>query len=858
MNRLMAGGGAERPPTLLNLLFAVNKPRFISMNAGHMSETKATTRVLWAGGIIALAVVIAYANSFSGAFVFDDEQSIQENPTIRHLSAISQVLNTVSINSTANGRPMLNLSLAINYAISGSSHWSYHAVNLLIHLAAALTLFGIARRTLLLKSGKAKSESAADSTWVAFIIALLWGLHPLQTESVTYMIQRAESLMGLCYLFTLYAFIRGAETKAGQIGNRKSEIGNPASESSVGTLPPSAFRFPLCFPWFALSFLACLMGMATKEDMVSAPVIIFLYDRTFVSGSFKAAWQKHRRVLLSLAGTWVLLAYLVASVGGNRGGSKGFGVGSPWLAYALTQFRAIRTYLYLTFWPHPLIFDYDSYWVRRLPEILPDAVLLAALVVLTFRGLSRRTAVGFLGAWFFSILAPTSLMPATSQMIVEHRMYLPLAAVLTVFVLAVERAIRLLPSSFQFPLSAFRFPTSVSRFPLSAVPLLLLAAVWFALTVHRNHDYRTNVALWTDELEKCPDSALAHCDLGNALLIDGRPAEALVRLEEALRLNPGYAEAYDNVGTALYRLHRPAEAIPAYEQALALQPTFYRAHTNLGIVLAEQGRVPEAIAHYEIVLKADPRNAPALFNLGNALAQAGRQQEAVASFEAALRIRGDYPEAACNLGKTFAELGRIDEAVACYREGLRLKPDYPECYYNLGNIEMQRGRLADAIGDYEKALRLRPAYAEADSNLGIALLGNGDPTGAAAHFEAALRADPHYAVAEYNLGNVYARTGRIPEAVAHYEAALRLDPGSEGAHANIGNALYQLGQISAAIAHYEAALKLSPGNVRVRYNLANAYLRTGRTAEAAEQYAEALRLKPDFAEARAMLARLRP
>src|SRR5580692_7194183 len=170
-----------------------------------MSDTKATARILGAAGIIVLAGLVAYHNSFGGAFVLDDQQAIVENASLRHLWPIWSPLHATTLNATVNGRPLLNLSLALNYAVSGLQPWSYHAANLLIHLLAGLALFGVARRTLE-RGGAGRAALPA-----AGAIALLWTVHPLQTEAVTYVVQRAESLMGLCYLLTLYCFIRYAE-----------------------------------------------------------------------------------------------------------------------------------------------------------------------------------------------------------------------------------------------------------------------------------------------------------------------------------------------------------------------------------------------------------------------------------------------------------------------------------------------------------------------------------------------------------------------------------------------------------------------------------------------------------------------
>ncbi|HXA14671.1 MAG TPA: hypothetical protein VNW23_06045, partial [Opitutaceae bacterium] len=164
-------------------------------------------RVLLAGGCIVLAAFAAYHNSFSGPFVFDDLGSIPDNPTIRHFRPVWPVLSPSTPGVGVSGRPLLNLSFALNYAISGLNVWSYHALNLAVHILGGLVLFGVVRRTLLRLGGKFE----AGALPLALLAALIWTVHPVQTASVTYISQRAESLMGLCYLLTLYCFIRGVD-----------------------------------------------------------------------------------------------------------------------------------------------------------------------------------------------------------------------------------------------------------------------------------------------------------------------------------------------------------------------------------------------------------------------------------------------------------------------------------------------------------------------------------------------------------------------------------------------------------------------------------------------------------------------
>lgn len=649
-----------------------------------MSETKATGRILGAAGTIALAAVAAYANSFATPFVFDDGLSIASNPTIRHLGRIREVLSPPIVGAIC-ARPLVNLSLAVNYAISGMNPWSYHGLNLLIHVLAALALFGIVRRTL----------PGPGATGAAWVVALLWALHPLLTESVTFVIQRTESLMGLCYLATLYCFIRSATAAAG---------------------PGGAGR-----RWAVLCVACCLLGMASKEVMVSAPLLALLYDRTFLAGSFREAWRRRRPLYLALAATWIPLAYWVLASGANRDGAAGFGTGIPWWIYALTQGEAIVHYLRLALWPAPLVVDYGERVVGGFREAAPQVIAVLLLFLGTLVALRRRPWLGFLGAWFFAILAPSSsILPLATQTMAEHRMYLPLAAVVVLFVLGLR---------------------AVAGGRGLAAGAVLAAVLGFA-TAERNRDYRSEVALWTDTARKLPTNPRAHYNLGVALDQAQEVPEAMLHYREAIRLKPDYVEA----------------------------------HNNLADDLQRAGRLPEALAEIGEAVRLKPGNAEARYNQGNALYALGRVPEAIASFQEALRLRPAYAEARTNLGVAYFAQGRTGEAVACYEEAVRIDPAYAVAQYDWGNALAETGRPAEAIAHYETAVRLDPRNAAAESNLGGALFASGRLPEAIAHYRASLALQPGNPRAWYNLGNVLVQAGRAAEAADAYRAALRLRP----------------------------------------------------------------------------------
>ena len=700
-----------------------------------------------AGAIIAAAAVAAYRNSFSAQFNFDDGPAIVDNPTIRHLRNLGSVLSPPPGGATVSGRPILNLSLAINYAISGTSVWSYHAVNLLIHILAGLTLFGIMRRTFDRWSELPSTRSSAPSNQrvggnplhlaLAFAIALIWTLHPLQTESVTYIIQRAESLMGLFYLLTLYCFIRSV----GAAPPRTAEERDLDVASTFNAIRP--------FGWGCFAVAACLLGMATKEVMVSAPVIVFLYDRTFVSGTFREAWRKHRALHMGLAATWILLIYLALGAG-TRGGTAGVNVGSETVSYWLTQFPAIVHYLSLAIRPAPLILDYGMKLAPSVGSVFPSIVAVGALLAGTAWLLTAKfrisnfemrnfRAVGFAGFFFFAILAPTSLVPVISQIMAEHRMYLALAPVIAVAVCGGCTLLERVPLR------------PAARRCGGWIALAAITIVCGSLTARRNDDYRTGLSLWSKTAAESPLNPRVQYNLGLVLANEGNIPAAIQRYREALRLKPDYFEA----------------------------------RNNLGIALADTGHWPEAIAEYEEAVRLGPGFSQTHYNLGNAFLHVGKLADAIDSFEEARDLAPDDPNIYYNLGVALTRAGRPAEAIPVYQEAVRLRPDSPQALNDLGYLLAKSGRLPEAIAQFEQAVRFQPGSVEAHDNLGSTLAQTGQVDRAEEEFEAAARLEPNSPEIHNNLGCALAQLGRIPEARRQFEEALRLSPDDADARSNL-------------------------------------------------------------------------
>jgi protein O-mannosyl-transferase len=546
--------------------------------------------------LLALAALVTYHNSLNGPFIFDDEPSIVRNSDIRQLA--TTLRENQHVGATLVGRPILRLSLWVNYKLGGLGVRGYHALNLALHLLTACVLWRLLQR--ILESPRLKDRYAKAAPGLALTISLIWMVHPLQTESVTYVVQRAEILGGLFYLLTLYSVARGA----------------CASGEAIST-------------WFFAAGISCLLGIASKETVATAPLLALALDRIFFAPSWRRLWQARKLLYLALYSTWIPLAVLMRA-SSNRAGSAGFGLGIRWWEYALTQPYYLCRYLALAIWPRALVFDYGTYLAQTMGEVAPYAAIVLLLFGLTLVALWRAPTFGFYGLWFFLILAPTSsVVPMLTQTGAEHRMYLPLVGLIAPIVLG---------GYVLWQRVGTQLPKALRAGPVLVVGLVVTALG--ARTVARNEEYRSEVSIWQTVVDRRPINPRAPLSLGNAILrATGRIPEAIAQFEAALRLKPDYAEAHNDLGSALASAGRISEAIAQFEEVVRLEPDYVVARNNLGVALFSAGRIPEAIAQFEEALRLKPDYAEAHDNLGSILASAGRNSEAIAQFEEALRLK---------------------------------------------------------------------------------------------------------------------------------------------------------------------------------------------------------------------------
>jgi tetratricopeptide (TPR) repeat protein len=544
------------------------------------------------------------------------------------------------------GRPVASLSFALNYAAGGLDVRGYHIVNIALHLVCALLLLLVVRRTL--EVSPFLASVGLNAPQIAFGAALLWALHPLNSEVVNYVSQRTESLMGACYLLTLYAAIRAIDTRR----------------------------------WEIVSVLACAAGVASKESIATAPLIIVLYDRVFLFESWRHAFAARRRLYIGLGATWILIAVVMAT--GPRAAVVGFASGvSPW-TYLLNQALVIPEYLRLTVWPDSLVVFYGWPLPVTLADVLPSFALITALLVLTIFALWRWPAVGFLGAWFFVTLAPaSSVIPVATEVGAERRMYLPLAAVAVLAVIAIDSIWRWLTR---------RLTQREGSTPPRAVawtPLVIVAVASSALgavTVVRNREYVSGVTLARTVVERRP-TAVAHHILAEQLLLARQPDEAVGHLRQAV--TQGNSRARYLLGIVLADQGKHEEAIQQLEAFVQTSQLPYRlvprwleppvsevvtARYTLGREFGLRGEWTRAAEQATLILDVAPFHVRGLGLLADAMFAQQQWSAAAQQYREYLNRQPADTHALINYGITQVAAENFDEAIAVFTRASEIDP----------------------------------------------------------------------------------------------------------------------------------------------------------------------------------------
>lgn len=623
-------------------------------------------RTLLAAAVLAVLCAICYANSIHAPLVFDDISNIVTNQAI-HIDRLTLGnLYTAAEHSTMPSRPLANISFAVNYLLDGLAVAPFHLVNIFIHfingcLVYLLALF-ILRRVL---AGTGR-DAQAPVYGLALFAAALFVAHPIQIQSVTYTVQRMNSMATLFYLLAVLAYIRARLAAPG--GRRR------------------AFAAATPVLW--------LLALGCKETAATLPAALLLIEWYFFQDARRGFFREHAPaltvlVLLMAVVAWFFLgAHPLTRVLGDYH-TRDFTLGQR----LLTESRVLIYYISLLLLPLPsrlnLLHAFSiSHSLLTPITTLFSVLALAGLLAFALLCARRYRLVSFCILWFFlQCLIESSFIGL--ELVFEHRLYLPMVACSIT--------------------AAYLLYCLLVRRPrvLAGAAVILIAALC-AGTVIRNQAWASAESLWTDVIRKNPASYRAYYNLANAYTRQGQDQQAIADYRHAIALRPDFAEAHDNLGIALRKQGDLKQALAQFRRAAALDPDDYRTHYNMAIAHNAAGDTAQAITEYRAALGQNPDYAQAQYNLGNLFDRTGNKQQAEFYYRAAIRSDPKYALAYNNLGILLAGEGKFKQALAMVSRAVALKPGFAGGYINLGNIYIKMNRLAQACPQYKKALQINP------------------------------------------------------------------------------------------------------------------------------------------------------
>lgn len=647
----------------------------------------------WLFGFFLVAAILAvYHPAWHGGFIWDDDLYVSNNPLLTAPDGLRRIW--LSLDSPSQYFPLTYTVFLAERSLWGLDTAGYHWVNLLLHAANALLVWRVLKQF---------------SVPGARLSALLFALHPVQVETVAW-ITELKNLLSLFFcLGSVLAWLR-----------------------FVAIEDRGRWKF------YVASLLLFLLALFSKSTACTLPAALFLI-----------LWLK--RLPLSPRRLLPLAPYLALGLGMGllamwwehfHQGTEGtaFGLGA-WQRVLLAN-HALWFYAGKLLWPAHLAFSYPRWTIQASDPaayIWPAATLAVGAGIYFWRrrwGRGPETAFIFYAATLSPMLGFIMLYTFEYSFVADHYQYVacigPLALAAAGFTVVCRHA-----------------ATSVQRLgpPLAGAVLLILGA----LTFHQSRAYADVETLWERTLANNPDSVLAHNNLGNLLLEQGKLNEAILHFKHAIEVRPDVAEGYSNLGNALAQTGEIKEALSQYEKALRLRTDLPEVHNNYANLLAARRRFAEAQAEYERAIALRPRSADTHNNLGKLFLEQGKVDEALPHLRKAVELRPDFAQAHNTLGTALLELRQDAEAEAQFRQALQLEPKLATAHNNLGTVLFRAGKLNDALAEFQQALVIRPNFAEAANNAGKALLSKGQPAVAADYFQKALTLRPDFSLARSNL-----------------------------------------------------------------------------------------------------------
>lgn len=632
--------------------------------------------------VLALLLILgtfSYLKSFTADFQFDDYATIVDNPLMKRL-------DLPVLWDHYKERFLTNLTFVLNYLVGGLNVFGWHLVNNLIHMAVSFLVYHLTKITF--QTPQLKNQFDEQSQYaIALFSSLIFLVHPIQTQAVTYIVQRATSLSALFYFGTMSCYIQG------RIYNHRKD--------------------------YILAIVLCLFGILTKPTFITLPLVVILYDVLFFGSEIKI---KPGKLLLWIFFTLAVVMIPLVLIGPSAlwqealAGYQRISMGH----YLFTQLNVIGTYIRLLFLPFHQTIDYDYGVVKNLFEwpTIFSLLIILGLIFLALKLLRKERFLTFGILWFFATLGPQSSIFSLLDVIFEHRVYLACYGFCLLLTVSLFRIIK-----------SFRSYLAV---------MMIIVGILAAVTYQRNDLWSDPVRFMEDVVAKSPHKARPHNNLGFFYFRGGRFFEAEAEYRKAVQLDPNYLIAYHNLATVYLELNKIQPAKNIFEQLVRRFPGYPDPYVGLGLVFQKLDDNEKAFVFFQKAIQINPYSSAAYVGLGNSQQEQGHLALAKSAFEKAIWLNPDSSSAYYNLGNVFYQEGLFYDALLNYQKAVKRRPDFSEAYNNMGNIYFHFYDYAKAIEQFHEAVRYNPSLAEGYFNLANTLYEVGSIAGSEIYIRIAL------------------------------------------------------------------------------------------------------------------------
>ncbi|MFQ5455772.1 MAG: tetratricopeptide repeat protein [Nitrospirota bacterium] len=620
---------------------------------------------------ITIVIVLIYSNTLQNEFQFDDTSNIVENTYIHIKSLSLPVLKDAAFNEAAYRRPVTNVTFALNYYFGELDVFGYHLVNIIIHIITSITIYLFLYNMLKI----VVYSSPYKPFWIALIATLLWATSPVQTQAVTYIVQRATSMATMFYMLSLLCYIKGR----GRVGVR--------SKGRLDGLLSSG-----C--WLLASLFFAFLAFGTKEISATLPLIIILYEIYFFAKFSPVAVKKISLyfgimlILFTMAGLLYIGTVtdggIIESITSLIKERSIEGEEFTSVERLMTEFRVVIHYITLLVLPLPsrLRLIYKFTVSHSLFDPISTFICLSLIIGIIGYAIHisrRRPVISFFILWFFINLAIESTV-IRLWLVFEHRLYLPSIGFFVIIAIGIVKLMDIVKSSRKSSIHNYLLPTTYYCF---LIGIIFFQSVW---TYERNFVWRNGLTLWSDNVIKSPDSSYANNNLGAEYGRMGDTNKAIELYKKAIVISPEYSEAYNNLGVIYARIGDMDKAIELYKKAIVINPEYSEAYNNLGIAYDKKGDMDKAIKLYKKAIVINPEYSEAYNNLGFIYARQKRLELAIKYYDISLKIKPDNKTTRYNLIFLYNEIGMRDKQILYFKKALELDPDNALTQNNLGLI----------------------------------------------------------------------------------------------------------------------------------------------------------------------------